>query len=703
MTLPGRLVAAGLAFLALLLVAPATSGVAATAADQPAATIDVTSISPPLVDPRATLTVAGVIINTGPVPLELVGIRLRLVRQGLDARSDLANWHEGADARTGAVVGPTLDVQPRTIAVGAQAPFALAVPATQLALGSQPFGAYGLAVEVRAQGELGRQQVGLLRTTLQWQPGRKEYAAQQLAWLVPITGPPSGGGAMATPEQIALAVGPGSRLRRVLDAASAPGVAWAVDPALLQALNRTATPTVTDPTDQPTPTPSANPDEGASGVAAGFVRDLRAAAAGRVVVELPYADPDLAAVTADGRTDLVRAAQAAGAGIVEQVLGITPTTGVAWPAEGWADDATVRALATVGARDVVLDSRSRRLVDVLPYTADARADLPGGVTGWLGDPTLSSLAANARSADVTRVQRMLAETAVATAERPGLTRRLLVVAPRVFDPDPAAFRALVRATSTVPWLTVVPVTDLRNRAPGSDTDDSADLPRLPAEPPAVARAQLPAAHVAAVRRIRGVLSALGEVVDSPASMTDDLRRSTLELLSSSWRGRTPELTQQRAQVASQVRGLTDQLRVLPSSVNFLTSSGRLQITVANELPAAVTGLRLRVASTNPRLRVIQGDVPIPQLAGQTRAQVQVPVQALGSGKVLLNAQLVSPSGRPLGQLEQVSVRAQPTDTWGLWLLGAVAGLVLVVGLVRALRRPRRARIAMRARAGEEPS
>ena len=337
----------------------------------------------------------------------------------------------------------------------------------------------------------------------------------------------------------------------------------------------------------------------------------------------------------------------------------------------------------------MLDARSRRLVDVLPYTPDARTDVAPGLTGWLADPVLGSLAAS-RARGVLAVQRVLAETAAVTSERPGLTRRTLVALPRGLDPDPAAFRALVQAVATAPWVSVVPATDLRQAPPGSGSDGSADLPRLAAPTPAaVSRAQLSTSHVAAVRRTRSVLSALGEVVADPAAVTSTLQRSTLALLSCSWRERPQDLTLARGAVAGRVRTLGDNLRVLPSSVNFLTSSGRLQITVLNELPETVSGLRLRLTSTNPRLRVTGGDVATPDLAPGTRAQVQVPVQALGSGKVRLDAQLVSPSGRPLGRREQVSVRAQPTGTWALGVVGAVVALVLVVGLVRALRRPRR--------------
>ena len=694
MTRPGRLLAAGLLLMSAVMSAVMSTAPAASAVvdgDQPTAQVTLTALGPAVVDPRATLTATGTITNIGAEALQIVTARLRLVRDPLGTPAAVAAWDDGGDERTGTVVGPTLDPLP-SIAVGASAPFTLTVAAADLGLAGQRFSAYGLAVEVRAQGGLGRRQVGLLRTTVQWQPGPKEFNAQQLAWLVPITGVPTGvNGADPSPAQLAAAVGPDSRLRRLLDAASAPGVGWAVDPALLQALGST-TPSASASGATATPTastPAGTPDAAASRAVATFVADLRSAAVGRVVIELPYGDPDLAAVTARGRADLVRAAQAAGAGIVEQVLGVTPVTGVAWPADGWATDTTLRELAAIGVSDAVLDARSRRLVDVLPYTPDARTHVAPGLTGWLADPVLGTLAAS-RASGVLPVQRVLAETAAVTSERPGLTRRLLVALPRGLDPDPAAFRALVRALSSVPWVSVVPATDLRRNPPGSGSDGSADLPRLAAPAPAaVSRAQLSNAHVAAVRRTRSVVSALGEVVADPVAVTSGLQRSTLTLLSCSWRGRPADLAKARGAVAGRVRTLGDHLRVLPSSVNFLASSGRLQITIINELPEAVAGLRLRVTSTNPRLRVTGGDVPAPDLAPGTRAQVQVPVQALGKGTVRLDAQLVSPSGRPLGQRQQVSVRAQPTGTWALGVVGAVVGLVLVVGLVRALRRPRR--------------
>ena len=58
---------------------------------------------------------------------------------------------------------------------------------------------------------------------------------------------------------------------------------------------------------------------------------------------------------------------------------------------------------------------------------------------------------------------------------------------------------------------------------------------------------------------------------------------------------------------------------------------------------------------------------------------------------------MGPVGAPVGDPVQVRVRFRPTDSWVLSVGGVVVGLVVLVGLVRAMRRPRR-----RATAGAAP-
>ncbi len=695
------------------------SAVPARAAAPPPAEIVLDGVTPGVVGPRDEVQVTGTIRNVGDQPIFYLTARLHVLRDRLGTRDELDSWMAG-DVDVGPVAGRTIDLFPPDdpgLAPGASMPFTLTVNQAELGLSGAPFGSYGLAVEARGQLDGPRTEVGMLRTALVWSPGTTGYVPQQLAVLVPFTGLPNGGQAdNLSLAQVAAAVAPGSRLRHVLDAASAPGVGWAVDPALLRTLTEAVgrrhtppPPSTTTPTPDGTPsaTPSGtssdtasgtststattptstNPDDVARAQITSFLRDMRAAAHGRTVIELPYADPDLQAVAHTGDPQLLHAANALGAGTVQEVLGVEAATDVAWPADGWADDQTLQALSGDGTTTVVLDSRSRPLADPLGYTPDARTRLPGGLTGWLSDPTLSRLVAGAAPDDVPRLQQLLAQTASLTTERPGLARRALVALPRDLDPDPAAFHGLLDALAAAPWVRQVAPADLR-RPP--DRGDTSSLERGSARLPGqLARAQLTPRDVAVAQDLRSDLSALAEVFASPSEVTGDLQRATLGLLSAAWRGHPAQLAARQAVVTRQVHGLVEKLHVLPTRANFLATNASLPFTVANDLDQRVTGLRLKVTAPNPRLEVRQAVSDPIEVAPGTRVRVEVPVRAIAAGRVSLTAQLLTPSGRPLGDPVSVQVRTQPPGTWAMWVVGAVVGLVLLVGIVRAVRRPRR--------------
>ncbi len=151
-----------------------------------------------------------------------------------------------------------------------------------------------------------------------------------------------------------------------------------------------------------------------------------------------------------------------------------------------------------------------------------------------------------------------------------------------------------------------------------------------------------------------------------------------------------------------VERATSKVRVLPTTITFLRSSGQLQLTITNDLDQPVSGLRLKVLSSSARLVVSQPvSAPIAVLEPGTRISVRVPVRALAGGEVTLQAQLLAPSGATIGSTEQVQVRVRPTDSWVLSVGGVVVGLVLAVGLVRALRRPRRRTQAQTAANGDD--
>jgi hypothetical protein len=115
----------------------------------------------------------------------------------------------------------------------------------------------------------------------------------------------------------------------------------------------------------------------------------------------------------------------------------------------------------------------------------------------------------------------------------------------------------------------------------------------------------------------------------------------------------------------------------------------LPVTIENTLDQDVSVV-LDVASTSSRL-VITRDVPVDVPARSTEL-AQVPVRGVGSGEATVVAQARAPGGAPFGEpvSTRVTVRAD-WETRGTLAVAVVAGLVLVVGLVRTIRRGRRPR------------
>ncbi|MGL5857257.1 MAG: DUF6049 family protein [Angustibacter sp.] len=723
--------------LVLLLAFGSGIGAVATAGPAvalPSVQVTVTSVAPDLVVAGSTVRVRGTIANTGTTTLTEIEVQLRTSVVRLGTRAEVASWWDGQSQRIVVPAGQAQELD-GALPVGQRASFAVDVPAATMGLPAAEFGAYPIAVGVTATDQQSglRGELALARASVQSQPAQKRYEAQRISWVVPFVGlPETTVEPAATPAQsadkMANLVGPNSRLSRLLDAASTPGVVWAVDPQLLLALRRVAGDDVTNgdnpgtpstgpgapgsdssgPTQTrsargpssvsatevstgslPAPSSSTTPPQQATDrlVVQDFLRRLRDEAPRHEVVALPYADPDLQALTGSRGRTLLAETRTTGAEVVEAELGLVPWTDLAWPADGSATDRLLRTLSNVGFRSVLLNADTRPLEQILDYTPDARTTtVPGGLVGAVADPGLSTLASAVSQDDASARTRLLAETAAIATERPGLPRRHVVALPRTADPDPTSFRSMVAGSEDRPWIQPTRLGSVLNTV--IPRADASDLTRRAAQSSWLTGVRTP--DVTFVQELRDQVSGLDEVVANTGALTAEPLRDTLELLSAQWRSRLPALTAAQRRQRDRVRQLTGEVAVLPATLTFLRNSGDVRVTVSNDLDQAITGARLEVTASNPRL-VVQRRVsePLGTVEPGTRVGVEVPVVARAGGDVVLRAQLIAPSGRPVGQAQDIPVRVQPTDEWLLAVGGGLAGLVLVIGVVRSVRRPRR--------------
>ncbi|MEO9151307.1 MAG: DUF6049 family protein [Lapillicoccus sp.] len=657
-----------------LLVAPAPPAVAAAAGGSPtaataAAVVTITAVTPSVVvatggvTPRTPVTVTGTIT---PRTTALSNPTVRLVRGNdpLASRDAVRAWAADTSVPAGRLLAES--PLPETVGVGASIAFTLSVPANRV--GSTPaWGALPLAVVVedattRVSG----------RTFLGWQ-NRKEYEPLSVAVVAPITLSAraelfSSSDAIRTAawrEELA----PASRLNRVLRGteASAVPVTWAIDPAVLGRDRRSAAQVAADPV-----TP----------VIAPLVTALLGAAARHPIWALPYADPDVAATVAASPSDPTVADEISRSGALATRLGsATVTTGVAWPVDGGLDAAREKGLETAygpALRGALVSSSALPVTDGFSTTATARSAAGLPLLAWDDELSRLTLATQTRAGAAAMTQEFIAETAALLGESPGVNRSVVVAMPRTIDPDPVALATFLTAVGSVPWLSFTTADALLEESSGRPEVTTAAGTSIVGAP------QVDAAALRRVAALRPTIDKIAAVVPRGADYRVEWNDTLDQLTSSRWRQRPGGVATLSAAAESAGLNATQGIRVSAQTTNFLADEGVLQVTVINDLDVPVQNLRLVLSPGNPRMRVLQQPEPV-SIGSHSRATVFVRMRAIAAGLVPITATLTTLDGTSVGGSADLLVRANPPSAAFYLVLGGVAGVVLLVGLGRALR------------------
>lgn len=662
------LAAAPLAATSMAVALPASAASAPSAsAPAPNAAISVSAITPAVAVPGTPVTITGT-LTARQRPLTAPAVRVVLGRTPIRSRNDVRAWA----GDTSSPDGRELAASPSTIALalGASRPFTLTIPAGSLALDR----AWGVAPIVLEMTDSDPADHEVLRTFVGWQRN-KEYQPLSIAVIAPVTLPPNtalfDADAATRTDAWRAEVGTGSRIDRILsgtDGATVP-VTWAVDPAVLGRDQRTAAQISADPV-----TP----------VVAPLARRLSEAAPRHRLWALPYADPDLAAtVTATPNDPTVASLIQRGAAL-GSTLGVPVRTGVAWPADGGLQVPREAGLATAyaGGLAAALVSSSA-LPTATGVTGTGARRSPSGLPLLAWDDELSRLTLGTRTEAETSLttQEFIAETATLLAESPGIDRTVVVAMPRTIDPDAASLTRLLQTLAATPWLSFVTtdevIADAATRDPVATVGQGSWTQAGPAQVDATRLGRIAGER----RSIETVAALFPNGGDYRTQWNDTLD----QLTSTRWRQDPAGLTALTTAVTLAGSKATSGIRVTEQTTNFLADEGILQITVVNDLPVPVEGLRLVLTSTNPRLRIVSQPEPI-RIEKQSRATVQVRTRAVAAGLVTVNASLRTSDGTPVGAGATITVRANPPGRAFYVISGLVVALFLVVGLVRSLRR-----------------
>lgn len=687
--------------------------------------VNVTQLLPRAPVANGAFEVSGTVKNIGRTTVTQVQVRLKVGavvtnRGNLDA-ADTARpvtyRREGARVM---LANPLLP--------GASAAFDIRTNLDALRIRS--LGVYPLDVEARGDAGAGFQSLGLAPT---WVPFFADAAPRQnrVAVLWPLVDQPHQTVTSTfADDDLATGLAPTGRLGRMLAVARGAGrrdcgrgvitaaglhrlpptrceavpITYGVDPDLLAAAA-----TMTSGY-RVNASPKAVAGKGGA-AAEGWLTSLREGlTAGNAVLALPYADPDVTALTrTSGGRDDVALATVLGKSTVSDVLQTTALTAVAWPPAGPISQGATDALARNGAKAFVLDESAYGQPDSEPdHTLTARTILSSSATGTeldglVVDSTLSTLVLGPESSTLgprLAEQRFLAETAIIAAQRPALARTFLIVPDRRSDVSVAAGTAALRDLGRVPWLCPVTL-----GAVAAGTERCADQPEVPSVAPADRgtlrsdRAnELAASYLSGIAADRDVVAQLTDAVlsdaqdtavrDAVAATKLRLRQAVARAESSSWRSDGAGGRASSSALHTEVGRLVDRIVVRGGKALLTSSKGTLQVSIENTLDVPVD-VRVRFSSKTATLT--NAETGLVQVPAGHAVQAGVKAEAQRSGQFVVFAQIVDRNGKPFGQEAEVIVRSTRFGRLALAVTAGGLGVLLVAAGVRIARRAVRAR------------
>ncbi|MCB2413399.1 DUF6049 family protein [Demequina sp. TTPB684] len=237
----------------------------------------------------------------------------------------------------------------------------------------------------------------------------------------------------------------------------------------------------------------------------------------------------------------------------------------------------------------------------------------------------------------------------------------------------------IDALLDAPFVTATPLT----AALSAPDRPAVDLPESLASE-ADAGSELAVGAVSALDR----LSVMATAADAPSKMVADAQRAVWSSMSLPDRAdperRRAEFDEAMAQAEAVIKAVTV---TSGTSLNLVSSSGQVPVTVRNDLDVPVT-LRVAMMSRSPIL--LTKAQPTATVDAGTEATVLVPVNAVSNGDVKVTVALRNEEGQTVAVAETLRVRVRAQ--WGNAATGIfTAGLavLLIAGIVRTARRGRK--------------
>ncbi|MFF8591702.1 DUF6049 family protein [Streptomyces sp. NPDC015220] len=667
--------------------------------------VSLDSFSPSAPSDGDTLTVSGTVVNNGRQAVTDAHVGLR-VGQELDTRSaidDIARRTDFDPGTDGSEVGGKYVQEFGRLAPGVAQRFSIAVPVGKLNLGSNGVYEFSVSLSGQTSSEPWEQVLGIQHTFLPWQPDDASTKTRttylwplvSTAHMTAETGPGTQQVPVFLNDDLAKDLAPGGRLERMLSLGKDLDVTWVIDPDLLASVDA-MTRNYRVRTDGDT-----NPVAGThQAVAKQWLAELQQAVAGKEVVTLPFADPDLASLAHNGTSvtgslSQLKDATDVAASTVETVLHVKPDTDFAWPVDGAVDPSIVRVATSAGADKVIARSDSLQESDGLTYTPSAARPIGSGTTAVVADARLST----AFEGDMTRagaatlaVQRFLAQSLELNGQT-GKQRSVLVAPQRM--PSASQAQSMAQALTVLQQSTWSQSQDLAATAKAKpDPGASTKVPSSSDYPSSLRRQQLDRTAFSEIARTQDKVDNFKVVLTDESRVVTPFGRAMNREMSTSWRGQRRAAAGFRDGVEAYLDDISEQVKLIDKSETKLSGrSATIPVTVQNNLVQGVDHLVLRLTSTNPTRLKIGGkaysEQPVTVSGGHSQS-VKFTTSANANGPVTVIAQLYTQDGQEYGAPVTFDVKVTEITATVMLVIGGGVLLLVLAGFRMYTQRKRAA-------------
>jgi hypothetical protein len=267
-----------------------------------------------------------------------------------------------------------------------------------------------------------------------------------------------------------------------------------------------------------------------------------------------------------------------------------------------------------------------------------------------------------------------------TGEAPQSPRTVVITPPRRWSPSASFAKAVLRDTASVPWLRAVPLSDAENDRPSGRTfqpeKDSTGLGRN---------------YLKQVHDLSGRIRRFTSIFQPPAS---DFTLSLPRAESSAWNGQAGRGKSLLRAIERRLDDTTGKIKVLNDGITMAGKSGRIPITISNELDRGTVVVTLHAYSKNePLLRVNSVDRTLTLKPGH-KDQVTLDMNASANGFADVYLELLAPDGRAFADPHVLRVHATGYGRTAVLITGVSLAVLFLGVAIRVVRR--------RAERAEEP-